>query len=177
MRILRADNSLLLVIDFQERLMPAIHGGEAAMVEARRLIDIAGILGVPVRFTEQRPEKLGTVVPALHPDDRSHVAAKVTFDSCRKPGFVDWLPQGDVVAVGSETHVCVLQTVLGLLDAGRKVFVVEDAVGSRTPANKAAGLRRMSAHGADIVTAEMVAFEWLGTAEHPRFREVIARIK
>ena len=71
----------------------------------------------------------------------------------------------------------VLQTVLGLLDAGRRVYVVEDAVGSRRAANKTAALHRMARHGAEIVTTEMVVFEWLVTAEHPRFREVIALVK
>jgi nicotinamidase-related amidase len=71
----------------------------------------------------------------------------------------------------------VLQTVLGLIDSGRRVFVVQDAIGSRRAENKEAAVRRMERHGAEIVTTEMVVFEWLGSAEHPRFREAVALIK
>jgi nicotinamidase-related amidase len=81
------------------------------------------------------------------------------------------------VVAGCEAHVCVLQTVLGLLDAGRKVYVVRDALGSRQPESKETAIRRMERHGAEIVTTEMVVFEWLESAEHPRFRDAIALIK
>ena len=78
---------------------------------------------------------------------------------------------------GCESHVCVLQTALGLLRAGRRVVVVQDAVGSRQAASVRAALDRLARHGADLVTTEMALFEWLGTAEHPRFREAVALIK
>ncbi|HEX5452212.1 MAG TPA: isochorismatase family protein, partial [Stellaceae bacterium] len=78
---------------------------------------------------------------------------------------------------GCETHVCVLQTALGLLAAGRRVAMVRDAVGSRRAESKEAALRRLERHGAEIVTTEMVAFEWLATAEHPRFRDIVRLIK
>ena len=168
--------SVLLVVDFQARLMPAIHDGPAAVANARRLLDIAGLLGVPALATEQNAGGLGPTVPALA--EGLAVQHKMTFDACRAPGFLDALPSGaEVVVVGCEAHVCVLQTVLGLLAARRRVHVVRDAVGSRTAANREAALHRMERHGAEIVTTEMVAFEWLGTAEHPRFREVVALIK
>ncbi len=83
----------------------------------------------------------------------------------------------EVVVAGCEAHVCVLQTVLGLIAASRKVFVVCDAIGSRKPEDKAAAIARMERHGAEIVTTEMVAFEWVQTAENPRFRAVSALIK
>jgi nicotinamidase-related amidase len=78
---------------------------------------------------------------------------------------------------GVEAHVCVLQTVLGLLRPGRRVFIVADAVGSRDPADKAAALDRASRNGAEVVTSEMVLFEWLRDARHPRFREVQKLLK
>jgi isochorismate hydrolase len=102
----------------------------------------------------------------------------MSFDACRSPGFFERLgPRPEIVVAGCEAHVCVLQTVLGLLDARRRVFVVSDAVGSRRPESKEAALRRLAAAGAEIVTTEMVLFEWLGSADHPRFREVIALVK
>ena len=93
-------------------------------------------------------------------------------------GFLEaTLDRHDLIVSGCEAHVCVLQTVMGLLNAGRRVYVVRDAVGSRRSENKDAAIRRMEQNGAEIVTAEMVVFEWLGTAEHPRLRDVIALIK
>lgn len=82
-----------------------------------------------------------------------------------------------MIVAGWEAHVCVLQTVLGLLETGRQVHVVRDAIGSRQPESKETAIRRMERHGAEIVTTEMVLFEWLRTATHPRFREVAALIR
>jgi isochorismate hydrolase len=101
----------------------------------------------------------------------------MTFDATLAPGFSDALPPGTVVVAGCEAHVCVLQTVLGLLAQGRRVAVAADAVGSRKDGSREAALARMAAHGAEVVTAEMAVFEWLGTAEHPRFREVLALVR
>lgn len=167
--------SLLLVVDVQSRLMPAIEAGDAAVANARRLVAAAGLLAVPVLFTEQNAGGLGPTVQALGPVDVAH---KMTFDATKAPGFLERLPADrDVVVAGCEAHVCVLQTALGLLARGRRVDVVRDAVGARRAESKEAALARMQAHGAGIVTTEMVVFEWLVTARHPRFREVVALVK
>lgn len=174
--VARAD-SVLLVIDFQARLMPFIADGAQAVRETRRLIDAAGLLDVPVLVTEQNPAGLGGTVPELLPEGAAPFH-KMTFDACRMPGFAAALGgRGTAVVTGCETHVCVMQTVLGLLDAGQRVFLVRDAVGSRTVANRDAAIARMAAHGAEVVTAEMVVFEWLETAEHPRFRDAVRLVK
>ncbi|MCO5148333.1 MAG: isochorismatase family protein [Aquamicrobium sp.] len=171
------ERSLLLVIDFQARLMPAIHDGEAAVHNAGRLIEAATLLGVPRLFTEQNPKGLGPTVEAL-PVDEGRLVAKQSFDACREAGFLDRIPRdAQVVVAGCEAHVCVLQTVLGLLDASRTTYVVGDAIGSRAAESRQAALRRMERHGAEIVTTEMVVFEWLKTAEHPKFRQAVALIK
>lgn len=175
--MLDADTSFLLVVDFQARLMPAIDQGSVAVANARRLLDAARLLEVPALFTEQNPRGLGPTIPELATDGHP-VARKMTFDSTRGPGFLDRLPADrSIVVAGCEAHVCVLQTVLGLLDHGRRVWVVRDAVGARRLENKEAALRRMERHGAEVVTTEMVVFEWLATAEHPRFREALALIR
>ena len=102
----------------------------------------------------------------------------MTFDATGSLGMLDHVPsERAIIVAGCEAHVCVLQTVLGLLKAGRTVYVVRDAIGSRRAENKEAAVRRMERHGAEIVTTEMVVFEWLGTCEHSRFREVVALIK
>ena len=176
MPILDASASTLLVVDFQARLMPVIEGADAAIGNARRLLDAAAKLEVPCVFTEQNPAGLGGTVEALSAPGA--VLPKMTFDATGSLGMLDHAPEDRAVVVaGCEAHVCVLQTVLGLLEAGRTVCVVRDAIGSRRIENKEAAVRRMERHGAEIVTSEMVVFEWLGTCEHPRFREVVALIK
>lgn len=174
---MRADSSCLLVIDFQTRLMPVIHDGAAAVRNARRLIDAAALVGAPVAFTEQNPEGIGPTVPELAVPG-APVVRKATFDAVAAPGFASAVPEvRAVVLAGCEAHVCVTQTTLGLLASGRKVFLVGDALGSRDPANKAAAIERLARHGAEIVTTEMVVFEWLRSSDHPRFREALALIK
>ncbi len=169
--------SLLLLIDFQARLMPAMHEAETALRNAGRLLDAAGMLGVPSLLTEQNPKGLGPTVDQLPVGDAS-VVAKQSFGACGEDGFTDRIPaDAQIIVAGWEAHVCVLQTVLGLLETGNQVYVVADAAGSRQPESKETAIRRMERHGAEVVTTEMVLFEWLRTAAHPRFREVAALIR
>lgn len=169
--------STLLVVDVQSRLLPAISGGPAIVANVKRLVRIASLLNIPIVATEHNAQKLGTTVGDLLPQGTS-VVPKMTFDACRSEAFQARLPPGrDFVVAGCEAHVCVLQTVLGLLEEGHRVFLVGDAVGSRAPSSRDAALARASHHGADVVTTEMVAFEWLDTAEHPNFRDVLALIR
>lgn len=169
--------SLLLVVDFQSRLMPAIQDGETAVRNADRLIEAAKLFGIPRLFTEQNAKSLGPTVAdiAVEKDGLVH---KQFFDACREDGFLDRVPtDAHVVVAGCESHVCVQQTVLGLLQASRKTYVARDALGSRRPEDKETALRRMERHGAEIVTTEMVVFEWLQTADNPHFRRAVALIK
>jgi len=179
MPTLDRSRSVLCLIDFQERLMPAIAGGEEVVANAGRLLAAAEALGVPVVSTEQNPKGLGgTVAELARPDGAHPVVAKMTFDACRASGVIDALPPGHhIVVAGCEAHVCVLQTVLGLLDRSRRPYVVADAIGSRRPESKEAAVRRLERAGAEIVTTEMVLFEWLATADDPAFKPVIALVK
>lgn len=170
--------STLLIVDFQARLMPAIADGAAAIENAGRLLRAASLLDVPILFTEQNAKGLGPTVPELTALAPGRVAHKMTFDACRASGFVERLGERpQIVVAGCETHVCVMLSVLGLLDAGRRVYLVRDAVGSRRAESKETAIGRMARHGAEIVTTEMVIFEWLGSAEHPRFREALALVR
>lgn len=170
-------NSVLVVIDVQARLTPAIHGAAAVLANVRRLADAAKLLSAPVLFTEQNPKGLGATVAELSPDP-SIVVPKMTFDACRSPEFMLRLPADRIVILmGLEAHVCVLQTALGLTERGRRVFVVSDAIGSRRAESKEAAIARMARRGVEIVTTEMVIFEWLGTAEHPLFKRATALIR
>jgi nicotinamidase-related amidase len=169
--------SALLLVDFQARLMPAIDDGTRLIANARRLLDAAQLFDIPVMLTEQNAGGLGPTVPELRPAADS-IAAKMTFDATRTPGFVASLSdRPDLVVAGCETHVCVLQTVLGLVRAGRRIFVVRDAVGSRRVESKEAAISRMARNGAEIVTTEMVLFEWLETADDPQLRKVLDLVR
>lgn len=177
MPIINRESCTLLVIDFQSRLMPAIEDGTTVVANARRLLDAAKLLDVPVVFTEQNASGLGGTLPELRFDGEI-IAHKMTFDACHAEGFLQALgDRRDIIVSGCETHVCVLQTVLGLLNAGRRVFAVRDALGSRRTESKETAIRRMERNGAEIVTTEMVIFEWLVTAEDPRLDRVIALVK
>jgi len=171
--LLTAEDSTLLLIDLQQRLMPVIHDHEAVVARAARLAEAARLLDVPVRATEQNPAGLGPTVPTLAGYPQA-VLAKTTFSAAGDPGFAALLPAGagEIVVAGCEAHVCVLQTVLDLLAAGRRVAWAADATGSRDPADRAAAIDRARQHGAEIVTSEMVLFEWLRDARRPNFREV-----
>jgi len=169
--------SALLLVDFQARLIPAIEDATRLVAKARRLLDAAQLFDIPVMLTEQNAGGLGPTVPELRPAAGS-IAAKMTFDATRMPGFVASLPdRPDLVVAGCDTHVCVLQTVLGLVRAGRRIFVVRDAVGSRRAESKEAAISRMERNGAEIVTTEMVLFEWLETAADPRLRKVLDLVR
>ena len=171
--LLTAEGAVLLLIDLQERLIPVIADHEAVVARSVRLAEAAQLLDVPIRATEQNPAGLGATVAPLAAYPRATLS-KMTFSAAADPGFSELLPAGagQIIVAGVEAHVCVLQTVLGLLGSGRRVAVAADAVGSRDPADRAAAIERARQHGVEIVTSEMVLFEWLHDARHPKFREV-----
>ena len=171
--LLSAVASSLLLIDLQERLMPAIHDADAVLANAARLAEGARLLEVPVCATEQNPTGLGPTVAALA-EFPQLVMPKTSFGAAADPGFATLLPPGaeEIVVAGCEAHVCVLQTVLGLLAKRHRVLLVADAVGSRDARNRDAAIDRMQRHGAEVVTTEMVLFEWLRDSTHPQFRAV-----
>jgi hypothetical protein len=135
------------------------------------------LFGIPRLFTEQNAKGLGPTVEDV-PFEKDRPVHKQFFDACREHGFLDRVPaDAHAVVAGCESHVCVQQTVLGLLQASRKTYVVRDALCSRHPEDKETAIRRMESHGAEIVTTEMVVFEWLQTADHQQFRPAVALIK
>lgn len=169
--------STLVIVDMQTKLMAAMNDGPAVIANARRLSAAAELLGVPALFTEQNPKGLGPTVPDLAPY-RTEVVSKMTFDAMRAADFRERIPERNAVVVaGCEAHVCVLQTALSLAERGRRAFVVRDAVCSRSVESLETALRRMEHNDVEIVTTEMVLFEWLETADNPRFREAVSLIK
>ncbi|HEU0229385.1 MAG TPA: isochorismatase family protein [Burkholderiaceae bacterium] len=175
---LRARDGVLLVVDLQTGLLPAIDGRAGLARRCEALARAAHLLDVPVLATEHCPDKIGPTLPAVAGlVDR--VVPKTHFDATREVGFISALPMGrpKVLVTGTEAHVCVWQTALGLKEAGLDPVLVADCVGSRRPSDRATALRRAAFHGIEVVTSEMVMFEWLESAGHPRFREVLALIK
>jgi nicotinamidase-related amidase len=177
---MQAERCQLVLVDYQGRLMPAIHDHERVLANALLLADAARLLGVPVLGTEQNPAGLGPNADAVR--ERCAVTlAKTHFDAC-EDGLLDALaPQHaarpDVVLAGCEAHVCLLQTALGLRRAGRTVWVVATACGSRRVADHTAAMQRLAAAGATITSTEMVVFEWLHDCRHPQFRQVLELLK
>jgi nicotinamidase-related amidase len=180
--VLTTEGAVLLLIDLQQRLMPVIHDQETVLARSVRLAEAARLMDVPIIATEQNPAGLGATVPPLSAYPHK-VLAKTAFSAAGDLGLAALLPPsaggaaGQIVVAGVEAHVCVLQTVLHLLARGHRVAVAADAVGSRSPADRAAALDRARQHGAEIVTSEMVLFEWLRDSRHPRFREVQRLLK
>ncbi len=178
-------SSQLLVVDVQERLIPAMRRKQATISCCQRLLEGARRLSVPITLSEQYPRGLGATIPEIHKaaGNEAVVLEKITFSCWRDPGLRDRLSalreagRNQVVVVGMETHVCVAQTVLDLVAEGFQPFVVADGVTSRTKANRKLGLRRMAQAGVQVVSSEMVLFEWLGRAGTPEFKDVQRLIK
>lgn len=177
---MNAQASALLLVDYQARLMPAIDNADSVVATALILARAAQLLNVPALATEHNAGRLGPSLETLAALC-AHTVAKTHFGACDDgmvTALADYAPgRGQVVIAGCESHVCLLQTALGLLRAGRQVFVVENASGARRPSDHACAMRRLAQAGAIVVTHEMVLFEWLHDSRHPRFREVLALIK
>ncbi len=166
----KPDESTLLIIDPQVRLMPAIQDGDNVVRRCVQLATAARELGIHVIGTEQNPDGLGPLVAEIAALCDTTLA-KFHFSAAAEEGFLRRLPAGrdTLVVAGCEAHVCVLQTVVGLLESGHAVKWVADAVGSRHPHDRLTATERARRLGADVVTTEMVIFEWLGTSQHPKF--------
>ena len=201
--LLELEGSQLVLVDYQTRLLPALVEPALVVANAIRLAKLAAMLRVPVFYTEQNPSKLGAttvdLLEVLSPVN-ARVLAKMHFSAVEE-GLGDMLrppakpvqgnarslpkhlqrqpvdPSDTVILAGCEAHICLLQTALDLLDDEFDVWVVTDACSSRTERNRDAAFDRLAGAGAELVTTEMVAFEWLRTAEHPDFRAVQGLIK
>jgi len=177
--LMNRDDCVLLVVDMQERLLPVIHDWQRLLDNVMWLVQVAQKMGVPVLPVELYPPGLGQT----HPDLRAllppqSIIEKMHF-SCVAGGMFQprqsespGAERHQVVVCGIESHVCVLQTALELREQGRAVFVVADAVSSRDPANKELALERMRRHEVDVVSREMVAYEWLKQGGTPLFKEI-----
>ena len=200
--LLDAAESQLLLVDYQARLMPSIHEGPLVLANALRLGRIAQLLDVPAWGTEENPAGLGENPAELRALCR-RTLAKMHFSAVADgltqllraparpqqggnarslPKHLQKAPQpqeerNSIVLAGCEAHVCLMQTALDLLDEEFDVWIVTDACSSRTDRNRDAAFDRLAGAGAELVTTEMVAFEWLRGAAHPLFKQVLTVIK
>lgn len=176
---LRPELSVLVVIDVQDRLLAKIPTAAALVRNSAFLLDVAQLLDVPIRATEQYPKGLGPTTAELARRLPSTRPAKTAFSCCGAGTFLEeleMLRRPNVVLVGMETHVCVAQTALDLLHAGLHVFLPADALAARGAIDHDTALRRLEQAGAVPTTAEAVAFEWVADANHPRFKAVSALV-
>jgi len=183
--LIDVDMSQLVLVDYQTRLMPAMFESELVVANAVRLAKLAALLEVPAFYTEQYPSGLGNTVqfsaieeglgewlrPPAKPVQGN---ARSLPKHLQKPAASE---RSAIVIAGCEAHVCLMQTALDLLEDEFEVWVVTDACSSRTERNRDAAFDRLAGAGAELVTTEMVAFEWIRTAEHPVFKEAQALIK
>jgi nicotinamidase-related amidase len=166
-----------VVVDVQESFRPVIDGFESMARNVGLLAEGFGVLGRPVLASEQYPKGLGHTVPEVADrlPEGTVMVEKVRFSACGVDAFDEALRQADCrawVVCGIETHVCVNQTVLDLLARGHEVHVAADAVSSRAPANRVAGLEKMAAAGARSTSTEMALFEMLEEAGSPEFKAI-----
>lgn len=178
---LRREESFLLVVDVQQKLAPQVDGHERVVRKSGALIRAARALGLPVLMSEHCPGQIGETVPSLRSlVDGKDVVRKTHFSCADQPEALERfnaLKRRQAVVCGMEAHVCVMQTVLGLKDRGFEPLLVGDAVGSRREDDRATAIERMRAAGCAVGTAEMTMFEWMGRADIPQFRELLAIIK
>jgi nicotinamidase-related amidase len=201
--LLDAQECQLVLMDYQARLMPAMLDASAVVANAARLAQVAALMQVPVVATEQNPSRLGPTVDGLQTalrEARARTLSKMQFSAVEE-GLGEWLrpdiqvPQGNarslpkhlqkpaaaqrhsIVLAGCEAHICMLQTALDLLEDDFEVWVVTDACTSRTERNRDAAFDRLAGAGVELVTTEMVAYEWLRSAEHPAFKAMLQLVK
>jgi len=201
--LLDAQECQLVLMDYQARLMPAMLDAAAVVANAARLAQLAALMQVPVVATEQNPSRLGPTVDGLQAglrQARARTLSKMQFSAVEE-GLGEWLrpepqaPQGNarslpkhlqkpaaaqrqsIVLAGCEAHICMLQTALDLVEDEFDVWVVTDACTSRTERNRDAAFDRLAGAGVELVTTEMVAYEWLRSAEHPAFKAMLQLVK
>jgi nicotinamidase-related amidase len=177
--------SQLLIIDAQERLAAAMPKDDLtrALANIKRLVTAAKILDIPIIATQHNSKGLGPIIQSIREDLPGDVepTEKTCFSCCTATGFERNLEREpgrkQVVMVGMEAHICIVQTASGLRRWGYQVFVAEDAICSRHPAHRLNAVGRMRHAGIQITNAESVGFEWLGDSSHERFREVWSLFK
>jgi nicotinamidase-related amidase len=177
--LMSRDDTALVVIDVQQKLISLVLGYERIVWNIRRLVDGARLLGLKLLATEQYPQGLGGTVPELA-SRLSNISAKTAFSSCGCDSFQSQLVAADVPKVllaGIEAHVCVQQTALDLIANGYRVYIAADAIGSRHAIDYQIALRRLELAGATLTTTEAALFEWCEKSHEPQFKQISALVR
>ena len=179
---LNLEDSLVLIIDVQEKLLNAVFNKEQVEKKSAIVAEAAKILGIPVVVTEQYPKGLGNTIPAVKDAlaEDTEVFEKTAFSALNNEEILEAIKKHNkkqILIFGIETHICVSQTTAALRELGYEVSIIKDACGSRAEEEYLAGLERMKDNGAYIITTEIALFEWLKGAKHPNFKAVQALIK
>lgn len=175
--------SLVVVIDVQPNFLKVIEGGEAVVTRTNFLLDVAELLGVPAFASEQVPDRMGGTEPGLSDKLRTMhapIEGKGVFSALGCPGLLPWIEasgRAQIIMTGIETPICITQTTVQLLELGYDVILAYDAVGARSREMHELALGRLQQLGAQLAHTEAIAYEWMGTADHPRFRDVLALLK
>ena len=179
--MLSTENSILFIIDVQDKLVQMLKNSEEIAGNNCILSKAANILNVPVIVSEQYPKGLGsTIVDVLSNIEDSNIFEKTSFSALKEYSIktkLESLNRKKIILTGIETHICVYQTARELLDAGYEVYVVKNAVSSRKTKDYKTALELMRDYGAKLTCIETVLFEWLGSSKHPNFKEIQALIK
>lgn len=183
--LMNADRSHLLIIDVQEKLVPAVSGADDVVSTCAFLAQAAAACDVPVMITEQYPKGLGHTVPTLKDACQNPtIVEKTAFSAAQDRKTLDVLRtkrsqqrRAQIVVCGVEAHICVLQTCLDLKATGFEVYVVADAVSARKEGSRDIALSRLAHAGVVPVTSEMVAFEWVGDAKAAAFKPISALVR
>jgi nicotinamidase-related amidase len=180
MSVLNSENSLLLIIDIQEKLLNAVFNKKNLEKNSEILAKTANILQIPCIITEQYPKGLGTTIFEISQNVKTCTFEKLSFNALSNEEIlygIKNIGRKQIILGGIETHICVRQTAEGLLREGYNVSVIKDFCGSRSEVEHLAGLEIMKQEGCFIKTTEMVLFELLKTAKHPNFKEIQALVK
>jgi len=179
---LNVNNTLIIIIDVQERLLNAVFNKETCSSKAEIIAKTASILGIPVIVTEQYPKGLGETISQVKTalGGNAEYFEKTAFSALENKDILETIKntgKKQIVIFGIETHICVSQTAAALIRNGYEVNIIQDACGSRAKSEYLAGLERMKDNGAHILTTEIALFEWLKSAKHPNFKEIQNLIK
>jgi nicotinamidase-related amidase len=177
---LKSNDILFIFIDLQKKLLNEINAAKKIVDNSRALLEVAELLGIPIIVTSQYQKGLGDLEEGIAEKVHGHVIDKTTFSCTLDPAFTEALekyPGRSIVVTGVETHICVLQTALDLMERGRNVAVVTDSVAARKEEDHQRGLNRMEKSGAIMVTKEMLIYELLERSDVPEFKKILPLIK
>ncbi len=176
----QVDRSVLIVVDLQPKFLAGIYERERVLAHSKFLIQVANLLSVPVIVTEQNRERMGSTEEEVSQLIGREAIPKMSFSCCGSEDFNEAMVQArrtQAILVGIETHICVSQTAVDLINRDIQVIVCPDAVSARTLEMHKLGMERVRDAGAWPLHSESVAYEWLGTADSPHFRSMLNLVK